>query len=299
MQQADRQRDDSVPWIPAVIVVLIIIGAGYFLLKKEEQPVAPAKQPAVVATPKPEIPSELRIPEIKHPVPEAPVESETPIEIEQTLGQPIKKEAKPLPPLEESDPSFRDALNQLFDPAQLEELFLLRAIIRHFVVTIDNMTGPKLPQKFSITRPPAGKFTVNKDGTERMFIDPENYNRYSPYVGFIKALDTRRIVSTYVHYYPLFQQAYKEVGYPNRYFNDRLIEVIDHLLATPDVQGPVELVRPKVFYQFADPELEALSAGQKILVRIGHDNAVTIKSKLMELRKALVSTGTAAHNKER
>ena len=296
MQQADRQQDDSIPWIPALIVILIIIGGGYFLLKKEEQPPLQAEQPPVVTKVKPEIPSELKIPEIKYPVPEAPVATESPASIEQNLGQPVKQEAELLPPLDESDPSFIDTLKRLFDPQQLDQLFLLRAVIRHFVVTIDNMTGPKLPQNFSITRPPAGKFAVNKDGTQHMFIDPENYARYVPYVEFFKAMDTRRIVSAYVHYYPLFQQAYREVGYPNRYFNDRLVEVIDHLLATPDVQGPIELVRPKVFYQFADPDLEALSAGQKILVRIGHDNAVRVKAKLGELRKALATTGTATHN---
>ena len=296
MQQAERRIDDSIPWIPAVVVVFIIIGIGYFLLKKEEQPAVPAKQQPVISQAKPEIPSELKIPEIRHPVPELPVDTEEPAGIEQSLGQPVKEEAKPLPPLDESDPSFIDTLNRLFDPKQLDELFLLRAIIRHFVVTIDNMTGPKLPQNFSITRPPSGKFAVHNDAAEHMFIDAKNYERYSRYIDFIETLDIRRLVSTYAHYYPLFQQAYREVGYPNRYFNDRLIEVIDHLLAAPEVQGPVELVRPKVFYQFADPELESLSAGQKIIIRIGPDNARKAKARLRELRKALTTPGIAAHN---
>ena len=73
MQQAERRIDDSIPWIPAVVVVFIIIGIGYFLLKKEEQPAVPAKQQPVISQAKPEIPSELKIPEIRHPVPELPV----------------------------------------------------------------------------------------------------------------------------------------------------------------------------------------------------------------------------------
>ena len=286
MQQAERRKDESVPWIPAAIVVFIIIGIGYFLLKKEEQqpPAPPAERSQVVTEAKPAIPSELKIPEIKHPVPEAPPETEEPAGIEESLGQPVKQETKPLPQLDESDPSFIDALKHLFDPKQLDELFLLRAIIRHFVVTIDNMTGPKLPQKFSVTRPPAGQFTVNRNAADQMFIQ------------FFETLDTPRTVSIYVHYYPLFQQAYRELGYPGRYFNDRLVEVIDHLLAAPEVQGPIELVRPKVFYQFANPDLEALSAGQKIMVRIGPDNARKVKAKLRELRKALTTPATAPHN---
>jgi hypothetical protein len=47
-----------------------------------------------------------------------------------------------------------------------------------------------------------------------------------------------------------------------RYFGDRLIEVIDDLLEAPEVQGTIKLVRPKVLYEFAAPELEDLSAGR-------------------------------------
>jgi hypothetical protein len=295
MQQDNRRRDETIPWIPAAVVVFIIICVVYILLKKEEQPVTTAEPPVVTKT-SPELPPDLRIPEIKHPVPETPVKIEEPVEIEQALGQPLTQEAKPLPKLDESDLSFNEELKRLFDPGQLQELFLLRAFIRHFVVTIDNLTAAKLPQKFSITKPPAGKFAVNRESEEHMLIDQKNYDRYSRYVAFAEALDTRRLVSVYVRYYPLFQQAYRELGYPNRYFNDRLIEVIDHLLATPVVQGPIELVRPKVFYQFADPDLEALSAGRKILVRIGPDNAAKIKTRLRELRRSLTTLNTATHD---
>jgi hypothetical protein len=85
----------------------------------------------------------------------------------------------------------------------------------------------------------------------------------------------------------LFQQAYAELGYPSRYFNDRVFEVIDHLLATPDVRGPIALVQPKVMYEYADPVLQDLSAGQKMLVRMGPENEAKVKAKLRELKKAL------------
>jgi hypothetical protein len=68
------------------------------------------------------------------------------------------------------------------------------------------------------------------------------------------------------------------------------VEVIDHLLATPDIQSPVLLTQPNIIYQFADPKLERLSAGQKIMLRIGSENAAKIKAKLHQIREALVST---------
>jgi DUF3014 family protein len=89
--------------------------------------------------------------------------------------------------------------------------------------------------------------------------------------------------------YPLFQQAYQELGYPKKYFNDRLVQVIDHMLATPSIKEPVALVRPKVLYEFEDPELEDLSAGQKIMIRIGPENAAAMKAKLREIRQELAT----------
>ncbi|HKO66785.1 MAG TPA: DUF3014 domain-containing protein, partial [Burkholderiaceae bacterium] len=52
----------------------------------------------------------------------------------------------------------------------------------------------------------------------------------------------------------------------------------------PDVKAPIVLVQPKVLHQYADPELEALSAGQKAMIRVGPDNASVLKAKLREIR---------------
>ena len=101
----------------------------------------------------------------------------------------------------------------------------------------------------------------------------------------VKNADVAAGRGVYRRYYPLFQQAYVDLGYPDGYFNDRLVEVIDHLLATPDVAGPIRLTQPSVFYQFADPSLEERSAGQKALIRLGPENAAIVKAKLRELRK--------------
>jgi hypothetical protein len=87
-----------------------------------------------------------------------------------------------------------------------------------------------------------------------------------------------------VHFYPLFQQAYQALGYPNGYFNDRLVVTIDNLLAAPDITTDIAVVRPNVMYQFADPKLEDLSAGQKLMLRMGPTNAAIVKAKLRELR---------------
>jgi hypothetical protein len=103
----------------------------------------------------------------------------------------------------------------------------------------------------------------------------------------------------YRRLYPLLQEAYEELGYPGKYFNDRVVEVIDDLLAAPDVVSPIKLKRIEVpgaipgkaggLYVFEDAKLEARTAGQKILLRVGHDNAVKLKAKLAEVRARIAS----------
>ena len=107
----------------------------------------------------------------------------------------------------------------------------------------------------------------------------------------LASVDARALVSTYVRAYPLFQKAYRELGYPKGNFNDRLVEAIDDMLAAPEIAAPVALIRPKVLYEFADPDLETRSAGQKVLIRMGAANAAQVKAKLREIRKELLAAG--------
>jgi hypothetical protein len=120
-------------------------------------------------------------------------------------------------------------------------------------------------------------------------IDAANFARYTPYVRVLESVDARAMVQKYVRAYPLFQRAYEELGYPGKYFNDRLMQAIDDMLAAPELDGPIALVQPKVVWQFADPELEGRSAGQKMLMRMGKDNERRVKAKLREIRRELVA----------
>ncbi|HEB80283.1 MAG TPA: DUF3014 domain-containing protein, partial [Chromatiales bacterium] len=58
------------------------------------------------------------------------------------------------------------------------------------------------------------------------------------------------------------------------------------LLAAPEPSGPVRLVRPSVYYKFADPRLEALPAGQKVLIRMGPGNERRVKPWLRAFLRA-------------
>jgi len=48
-----------------------------------------------------------------------------------------------------------------------------------------------------------------------------------------------------------------------------------------------------VFWEYADPELEARSAGQKLLLRIGSANATLVREKLRALRAQIAASAPA------
>ena len=54
-----------------------------------------------------------------------------------------------------------------------------------------------------------------------------------------------------------------------------------------EVKGEVPSTRPWVRYEYADEKLESLSAGQKIMVRVGLDNERRLKGWLAGFRRAV------------
>ena len=156
-------------------------------------------------------------------------------------------------------------------------------IVRHIVVTVDNLPRRKLAAELRPVKPTAGQTVTTTQGDITTLSDA-NFERYGPLVHAVQAADVKALALVYERLYPLFQQAYEDLGYPGKYFNDRLVEVIDHLLQTPEVSGPIQLTQPKVFWEYADPGLESRSAGQKLLIRMGPANARVIKAKLRDFR---------------
>ena len=196
-----------------------------------------------------------------------------------------------LPPLAESDMPLRDALTQISSAEAVKDFLAPQDVIRKMVVTIDNLPRQKVAVEKRPVNPPTGTFAANGDELHAT-LDQRNFDRYKPMVAAIEHVDMKQLGRLYIHYYPLFQESYQNLGYPNGYFNDRLVEVIDNLLAAPEPKQPIQLVRPNVMYTFADPALESRSAGQKLLIRMGPENAKVIKAKLTEL-KAAITGGSA------
>jgi hypothetical protein len=197
--------------------------------------------------------------------------------------------AASLPTLDNSDALLRRSIAGLMGDDAFAKIVIPEALVRRIVATVDNLPRETAPRRVWPLNSVPGAFAVSGSGGGELTIDPQNAVRYAPYVRVMDAIDTRALVKAYVATYPLFQKAYEQLGFPGLNFNHRLLEAIDDMLATPELDGPVALLQPRVVYQFLDPDLETRSAGQKILLRMGRENAVVVKAKLRELRRELLA----------
>jgi Protein of unknown function (DUF3014) len=269
------------PLVIAAVVAaaVVLIGVGVWWQYRDRAAPAPlASRPvaASVAAAAPPLASVASVPAIQYPVEPLAAEAATP----RTLD-------------------FAAALNELFGSKAVLSLFQTSDFARRFVATVDNLGRAQAPVALWPMNPAGSRFMVEAQGDAQV-IAADNGARYTPYVLLLETLDLRQAVAWYVRLYPQLQQAYENLGFPGRYFNDRWVAVIDQLLATPDagavtkvhlpaINGPVQPPRPWVLYEFDDPALDKLASGQKILLRMGAVNERRVKAKLIELRRLLIA----------
>jgi len=195
----------------------------------------------------------------------------------------------PLPPLAESDGYFRAILLNIFGD-DLDTLLANNELIAKFVATVDGLDAAKPSRKVWPVKVSLAEFqaVAVEDASGQFVQSPENYARFDFLITMATHPAPATLIDAYKHLYPLFQETYIGMGYPDGYFNDRLVEIIDHLLSTPQPAEPILLVQPRVYYQFADPKLEALSGGQKLLIRMGPANAAKLRPLLQAIRQGIV-----------
>jgi hypothetical protein len=259
-------QKQSINWlIPVLLAVGAAVALWLYWLQVRPPKTEPATLPAVVAEPQ-VVPGPL------HPVPEA------------DLSTSEGTELVPLPPLDQSDAYFKLELANALDEG-IDEWLVASGVIEKIVATVDSLPREHVAEKIRpITKIDAPFGVDNQDEGDNFTISPGNYDRYDVLVDMAVAADVSAMADLYRRFYPLFQSAYQNLGYPDGYFNDRLVEVIDHLLATPEPGNALELVQPNVMYEYADPAFENLSSGQKMLLRIGDEHRAEVKDVLRQAR---------------
>jgi hypothetical protein len=281
-----------------IVAILVVLAAGaYFYFGGFRQ----AESPAVVSTgipdPQPQpMPETEAAPDVVPPQPEADETAQGDLE---APPAPAIDEI-PLPMLADSDPVVLEDLAEMVGEPAVIRYVVSDNLISRIVATIDTLGSRQVPGVVQAVNGPATNFAAspleqpeqiirNEEGDEipQFIINPANYERYTPYVELFEAVDASDWVQAYRNYYPLFLEAYRQMGYSEGSFNDRLVVIIDELLATPVVSDPVGLTKPEAYYLFTDEKLEALTAGQKIMLRMGNGNAERVKGKLREIRAML------------
>ena len=279
-------RSSSFPAVAIVVLIALIAAGGWWYWSQRAEP--PPSRPTVVSPPPPESPAPA--PQVAASGPQNPVDA---------LAEPDAV----LPALGEADAAVTSALTELLGAKRVASFLNVDGFVRRAVATVDNLPRPQAASRMWPVQPSPERFLVQGTG-EQQVIGAGNAARYAAFTGFVEAVDAERAATVYARLYPLFQQAYEELGYPGRYFNDRLVAVIDHLLAAPEPAGPIAVrltevrgefadTRPWTRYEFADPTLESLSSGQKMMVRVGLSNEKRLKAKLRTFR-AQVATGELA-----
>jgi hypothetical protein len=272
-------------WLTAVVLILLGLAAWYFLGSRE---------PAVEEAPPPVLAVQEEAPA---PAPEPVVE---PVAEEEAPAEEPVVEEPPLPDLAGSDPVALEALTDMVGSEPVDEFVAQEAVISKFVASVDALGGRQVPAVIQAVQGPGGEFQATADERPesvildevgdpipQFVVDPANYQRYTPYVEMLEAVDARQAAAVFQRNQPLFDEAFAQLGYAEGDFEQRLRAIIDELLATPDVPESVRLIKPEAYYLFADEDLESLSAGQKILIRMGPDNAARVKAKLVEIRAVL------------
>ena len=275
-------------WI--ILIILVVLGLGaWYLLSVQKDAVEEAPAPPPIAVEEAPAPPPIEEEATAEPDVRAPV-----------VAEEAAPEQPPLPPLAESDPVAVEALSGLVGSEPVRQYVVSEDVIPRLVATLDALSGKQVPASIKAVEGPGGTFqaTADEDPASvirnaagdpipQYMVDPVNYRRYTPYVEMLEAADTGAIVESYRDYRSLFDEAFRQLGYPDGDFDQRLRSLIDELLATPDVSGPVRLIKPEAYYLYADEELESLTAGQKVLLRMGPDNAARVKAKLTEIRDTL------------
>ena len=275
----------------AGVVILVLVAAGAWWWWQNRMPPVAVSAAPPTATPA---------------AAPASTPASTPASGPQNLIDALASPDAALPALAAADNYVAQAITELLGQRQVASFLQIDGLVRRAVATVDNLARAHAPAGIWPVQPAPGRFTVQGEA-ESQQIAPDNAARYSAVVQWVESVDLQRAVALYARLYPLFQQAYEELGYPGRYFNDRVVAVIDHLLAAPEPAAPVRVqltevkgewssARPWVRYEFADPQLQALSSGQKIMVRVGLVNERRLKARLKALR-ALVATGVVAKAK--
>jgi hypothetical protein len=258
------------------IAAAVILGLTLYLRQSAEEPAFREPLPPV---------GQLTDEPATSPVPDA-VQSAAEEVMTQTPPSPAINE-QVLPLLNQSDDFVRERIPEAV-PAPWRER---EDLLRRAAVVLENATRGEIPKRQLSFLAPDGSYPVRKvevPGADRprFFVDPAGFARYDRYLDMLEALPPEDMALLLKDTAPLLAEAMAELG-TQVTVNEAILEAVDQMLAVPVLRGEVELVQPKVLFEYADPALEGLTDVQKQVLRMGPDNVERLQAYLRAMRAGL------------
>lgn len=279
-----RSSTLAIKLVVVAVAAAAIAAVAYFMVKDEVKPTGLRELPTPVAV-QPETAAAAAAQALAKPVYEEPEPVPAP---------------EPLPELNQSDSAVLAALQGLSVDG-LSQLLISEEILRKFVRAVNSVEEGILVTDYRPLVSPQGALLVDSfqvpltsgelgqtQEVEQFRISEKNYQRYDLYVHVLSLLNSDALVTVYKRFYPLLNQAYQDMGMTKGSFHSVMIRAIDHLLAAPDARRDINLLRPKVYYEFADPALENLPPTHKLMLRMGPAHSEQVKTTLRSLRAKLL-----------
>lgn len=300
LEKSDQASQNKASWplIAFIIVVIIAIGVAWQFTGDKSEPVA-IDQPVLIVEEVPKIVEKLPAPIVETPE----------VVVEEEIIEPVND---PLPLLDNSDDWLKLKLPEITWRKELLKLIIDDDMIRRFVVFTDNFAQGIIAYEHSPFILPNAKFTPKMDSVSFQKIEqtasgssiPVKQNvwqwnesssrRFSLYVDLLRSMDSESLVQWYSELKPLINEAYSELGYEDD-FTNTLQDAITRVLDMELPKSSMALIQPSVMYRFADAELEALPDTDKLLLRLGKENLLVMKSVLLELHEKLAKQKNGVH----
>lgn len=173
-----------------------------------------------------------------------------------------------LPTLADSDATLRELFATLSRHPLLVRVLAQPGLVRAGVLTVVQIGDGKTPAEPLGELRPTARLTLVGGGTSGK-VDPASYVRWDPPVKALTSINAVDAARVYVTVKPLFDEVYRELGYPGGDFDDAVVRAIRMLKDTPDLTtDPVLLSRP-AYFEHEDAALRALRPVQKQFLLIG------------------------------
>lgn len=196
-----------------------------------------------------------------------------------------KPEPLQLPTLSDSDGMLRELAATLSRHPQLARLVAGRALVRSATLAVIQIGDGKTPAVPLAPLRPSIRLNISGQTSGR--VEAPNFSRWEAATQALNSIPARDAARVYVNVKPLFDEAYREMGYPGGDFDTAIVKAIRVLNATPPSPPELTLVRRDGYFEFTDSTLQSLQPVQKQLLLLGPENRTRVLFWLNQFATAL------------